>query len=349
MNAMTLTGLRQMELQDIPAPEIKNPGDVLIRIGAVGVCGSDVHYYATGKIGDQVVAYPFRVGHECAGIVEATGAEVSQVAIGDRVAVDPLIPCDPDGELCDQCAGGRENTCRNQAFLGCPGQAEGCLCEYIVMPQDSCYTIAESTPLSRAVLVEPLSIGCYSVKESVPLVGANVAVLGAGPIGLSTIIPAVVYGAEKVYATDKLDYRLRAAMEAGATWAGNPDRQDVTADILAAEPDGVDCVFECCGQQEAIDQAVEILKPGGKLMITGIPRVDRISFDISGIRRKELTIFNVRRQNGCMTDAIELLEDPEVNTDFMISHCFGFSETQKAFDLVDAYADDVIKAVIELE
>jgi len=346
MKTMNLTGLKQIKAGSSMKPEIGKNNEVLVKLNTVGVCGSDVHYYAAGNIGDQVVDFPFRPGHECAGTVESTGEAVARLKPGDRVVIDPLIPCDPGDDACDQCAAGRENTCRKQRFLGCPGQAEGCLCEYIVMPETSCYRIPGAIPFDRAVLAEPLSIGCYTIRQSIPMEGATVAVFGSGPIGLSTIIPACLKGAEKIYATDKLDYRLDAAILAGAEWTGNPDKLEVAPEILSREPTGVDVVFECCGQQEAIDQAVEILKPGGRLILVGIPRENRISFNISSIRRKELAIINVRRQNGCMEEAIGLLENPDVNIDFMITHRFGFEDTGKAFELVDSYSDNVIKAVI---
>src|SRR4030042_6278606 len=131
MKAMLLTDIRRMELADVPEPKIKKGTGVLLKIEMVGVCGSDVHYYETGRIGSQIVEYPFIVGHECTATVKAVGRIVSRVRAGDRVVVDPAIACNK----CDQCRVGRRNTCRNLRFLGCPGQASGCLCEYIVMSQ----------------------------------------------------------------------------------------------------------------------------------------------------------------------------------------------------------------------
>ena len=349
MKTMELAGLRDIRPGNAPKPTIKGPGDVLVRITAVGVCGSDVHYYAAGNIGDQIVDFPFRLGHECAGVVESVGDRVTRVKPGDHIVVDPLIPCDPSGQVCDQCDSDREHTCRNQKFLGCPGQTEGCLSEFIIMPEGSCFAISKSIPFEQAVLAEPLSIGCYCVNQSIPMKHARIAVLGTGPIGLSVIIPAILGGAARIYATDKLDYRLDISARAGATWTGNPDVSDIASEIMEREPEGVDCVFECCGQQDAIDQAVEILKPGGRLMLVGIPREDHISFNISRVRRKELTIVNVRRQNNCVEEAIDLLGNPGVNTDFMVTHRFSFGDTQKAFDLVDGYLDNVVKAVICIE
>ncbi|MCX5638335.1 MAG: alcohol dehydrogenase catalytic domain-containing protein, partial [Planctomycetota bacterium] len=137
MKAVVLTGIRQMEMRDLPEPSIKKDDDVLLKIEKAGVCGSDVHYYETGRIGSQVVKYPFIVGHECAATVKAIGSKVSHVKVGAQVVVEPAVSC----HNCEQCRRGRENTCYNLRFLGTPGQGNGCLCEYIVMPEENCFPI----------------------------------------------------------------------------------------------------------------------------------------------------------------------------------------------------------------
>jgi len=333
-----------MELREGPDPAIKTAHDVLIKVGVVGVCGSDVHYYVTGRIGSQVVKYPFRVGHEFAGTVMAIGRSVKRVKKGDRVAVDPAMFCGK----CDQCRAGRFHTCRKLKFLGCPGQAEGCLCEYIVMPEASCYPVSRKISLEEAAIIEPLSIGCYAVQQSVPMKGASIAILGSGPIGLSVLLPARVAGARRIYVTDRIAARLAVARKAGATWTGNPAREDVVAAITAREPLLLDAVFECCGEQSAMDQAIDMLKPGGTLMLIGIPTVDRVSFCIDRMRRKELRIQNVRRQNECVHAAIRLIEKKLVDVNFMITHHFPLEKTKQAFDLVDKYGDGVVKAMIRV-
>jgi L-iditol 2-dehydrogenase len=177
---------------------------------------------------------------------------------------------------------------------------------------------------------------------------ASIAILGVGPIGLSVLLAARVENAERIYVTDKIDGRLEAARGAGAAWAGNPDRIDVVDKILLAEPLGLDAVFECCGQQEALDQAFDILKPGGHLVMIGTPRQDRVSFDVDEFRRKELCIIYIRRQDHCVQPALDLIKSGQVNVDFMITHHFPLEQTKKAFDLVAGYRDDVIKAMINL-
>ncbi|MFO7851696.1 MAG: zinc-dependent alcohol dehydrogenase [Bacteroidota bacterium] len=344
MKSWKLTGLRQMQLQDVPDPGAPGPGQLLLRIEAVGICGSDIHYYTTGRIGEQVVKYPFTVGHECAATVIESGEYTEGFEPGHRVAVDPAMPC----YECDQCLAGREHTCRNLKFLGCPGQAEGCLSEMIVMPANSCYRIPDRMSFAEAAFAEPFSIGYYAVQLSQLKRGANVAVLGAGPIGDSVLIAAREAGAESIFVTDKIDARLDISRKLGAGAAINVNKKDAVKEISSLEPGLLDIVYECCGQQEALDQAVELLKPGGKLMIVGIPEFDRWSFRADQARRKEISLIHVRRQNGCMLPAIDLINEGRVNTDILITHRFPFERSDEAFDLVAGYGDGVLKALVDL-
>lgn len=338
-----LTGIRKMEMKNIPDPVLKNDNDVLIKMSVVGVCGSDIHYYVAGRIGSQVVQYPFPVGHEGAGIVVKTGRSVTRVKAGDRIAIEPAMPC----WECDQCKAGRYHTCRKLRFLGCPGQADGCLTEYIVMPETSCIKIDDSLSLDEAVISEPLAIGVYAVKKSIPMPGARIGILGSGPIGMSVLLAAKAEGCEFIYMTDKLDGRLKVVKKAGATYTGNIDKQEVVKEILWLEPLMLDAVFECCGQQEAFDQAFELLKPGGKLVIVGIPEFDfwKVPADVS--RRKEITIQNIRRQVDCTEDALHSMTTGKIDVSLMATHRFSFSDTPRAFDMVAGYEDGVMKAMIE--
>lgn len=344
MKAVMLTGLRQMELRDIDPPGIRRDDEVLLKLALVGVCGSDVHYYTTGRIGSQVVEYPFIVGHECSATVVQTGPAVDRVRVSDRVAVDPAMVC----HHCDQCRQGRENTCRNLRFLGCPGQADGCLCEYIVMPQDCLYPLNDNMTMEQAVLSEPLAIGVYALRQVRLSPNSSVAILGSGPIGLSALAAARAQSVHKIFNTDLIDARLALAKKAGAAWTGNPQRQDVVPAILHHQPEGMDAVFECAGKQETLDQSLELLKPAGKLLLIGIPQLQRISFVIDQMRRKEITLINVRRQNHCVQPTLDLIASGQVNVDFMITHRFKLHQTQQAFELVRQYQDGVVKALIEL-
>jgi L-iditol 2-dehydrogenase len=343
MKAMSLTGIRKMVMTDIPEPVLKNPADVKIRMLAVGICGSDIHYYTQGRIGSQKVQYPFTVGHEGAGVVVEVGKSVKRVKPGDQVAIDPAMPC----RECDQCRTGRYHTCRKLRFLGCPGQAEGCLMEYIVMPEKSCFFLAAGLNPDHGAISEPLAIGVYSVKKSGRLKDRNIGIFGFGPIGMSVMLAARAKGVNNIYSSDLIDERLEIAAKEGVTLTGNPDKEDIIRSISKAEPLGLDLAFECCGKQEALDQAVELLKPGGKLIIVGIPEFDRWSLNAETIRRREISIQFIRRQVGCVEETLELMKNRSVTIDTMITHRFPFGKTKEAFDLVADYRDGVMKTMID--
>ncbi len=346
MKRVVLSGIKKLELTNDNMPETLGDYEVLLKIDTVGVCGSDMHYYNEGRIGDQVIHFPFTIGHECSAVVESIGSKVTRVKPGDLVAVDPAMSC----HHCQQCLSGREHTCLDQKFLGCPGQSEGCLSEYIIMHEYNCFPVPANISGELAALIEPLSIGYYAaqfLKDKKNFRSASI--LGAGPIGLSVLLSLRAAGYEDIFITDKLDYRLTSAKKAGAAFTANPDKDDVISLFRKENQDLFDAVFECCGKQEAIDQAVEILKPGGMLLLVGIPETDRISFDISKIRRKEITIQNVRRQNNCVQSCIDLTASGKWSPQFMITHRFAPDETDKAFKTVAGYEDGVIKAIVNFK
>jgi len=344
VKAAVLTGIKSVEIRDVPDPAPAGPAEVKLQVHTVGVCGSDMHYYRTGRIGDQVVEFPFIVGHELSATVLEVGSDVTNVAAGDRVAVDPLIYCGK----CDQCQAGREHTCRNQAFMGVPGQLAGALAEQVVMPAFCCYRIPDGMTMNQAALVEPFSIGLYSQRLAGDVSGKTVAVLGTGPIGLSVLLSLKAAGAAKIYATDIRDYRAELAARLGAAWTGNPRTEDIVAAIRRAEPNGVDLAYECAGEQDTADQCLELVAPGGTVMIVGIPELDRLSFDMNYMRRGEIRIQNVRRQNKCVGPAIEMIASGEVDAAAMITHDYTLDQAAEAFEVVSEYKDNVVKAMIHL-
>lgn len=345
MKSFKLTGLRAMQLVNVPEPQLERPTDVLVRMGAVGVCGSDIHYFTTGRIGCQVVEYPFAVGHECAGTVVEIGRGVEHVRPGDRVAIEPAMTCGK----CEQCLAGRENTCRHNRFLGCPGQAEGSLAEFLVMPEENCFKIADDMSLGEATVSEPLAIAIYAVRQAGLTRNARVGILGLGPIGRTVQLATVDAGCGPIYGTDLIEARCTAARDAGFNFAANPGQESAVEAILKREPLGLDVVFECCGQQAALDDAVELLRPGGTLAIIGIPEVERISFNPETIRRREITIVNIRRQRGCVPAALDLVARKQNEIRKLITHRLPFEASDEAFDLVANYRDGVVKAMIEFE
>jgi L-iditol 2-dehydrogenase len=343
MKAAVLLGPGRVDIRDRPKPEVKGKTDVLVRVATVGICGSDLHYFSEEVIGDTVMKYHVVLGHECAGVVEDTGRGVTRVQAGDRVAVEPAISCG----ACDQCRAGRPNTCRTIEFLGHPKERPGALAEFIVMPEENCLPIPNGMTFTQATLAEPLSIAVHAVDLAGGVEGRTAAVLGSGPIGMCVGLALGNRGAAPPFVTDKVEDRLEAAARrSGAGWTGNPLRLDVVRDILEREPHGLDFVFECCGKQEALDQAVELLKPGGTLMLVGIPLEQRVSFNISRLRRREIRLQNVRRQNRCMEKALEMIGGRAVDIDFLATHTFPLEETQRAFDTALHYRDGVLKALV---
>ncbi len=345
MKAASLVAEGRFEIQEVPVPEICLDTEVLVRIKAVGVCGSDLHYYTTGRIGSQVVVYPFIAGHEAAGIVEQVGRKVRNVRIGQRVAIDPAVSCGK----CDQCKAGREHTCRHLRFMGAPGQKEGAMQEYVVTGARNCFPLQSSMTFDRGVLSEPLAIAAYSVERSSAGKKSRVAILGAGPIGMSVFHVVRSKGIGPVYVTDKTNERLVYAERLKPAWTGNPDQCDIVKEVERREPLQLDIVFECSGSPEAIAQGIQLLKPGGQLVVVGIPEVDDIPFPIHELRRKEITIVNIRRQVHCTQKAIDLLAKKKVTMDSLVTHHFPLMETQRAFELVRRRDDGVMKAVITLD
>lgn len=334
-----------MSLVQQNEPEIITKDDVKIKLSSIGVCGSDIHYYAEGKIGSQVVDYPFPVGHECSGVITEVGENVAHLKPGDLVVVDPAVHCGH----CDQCLAGRPHTCRNNKFLGCPGQLDGCLSEYIVMPAFTCFLVTGKMNPVQAALIEPLTIGVYSVKQA-QLENNTMAagIFGAGPIGLSILFKLLADGMENITMIEPLAYRLKKADEIGAKYLIDPKTEDVPAKVEKHNPLLLDVVFEASGEQDAVDNALVILKPGGKLVLVGIPPSAKYTFDMDLMRRKEISVVNVRRQNHCVEEAIELVVSGKVEVEKMVTHQFPLEQTAEAFEMVEGYHDGAIKAMINL-
>ncbi len=259
------------------------------------------------------------------------------------MAIDPAIPC----HECDQCLAGRPHTCRKLRFLGCPGQAEGCLMEFIVMPEKSCFRLTGNLNADHGSISEPLAIGVYAVKKGGAFKGLSIGILGYGPIGMSVMLAARSQSVSEIYVTDIIDERLSIATREGVVFSGNPAKENVVRNIMHKEPLGLDVVFECCGKQEALDQAVELLKPGGKLIVVGIPEFDLWSLSVEKTRRKEISIQFIRRQVDCVEQTLDLMKNGRIKIENMITHRFPFERTKEAFDLVADYRDGVMKAMID--
>jgi len=343
MKAALLTGVRSIEIREVPAPRIVKDDDVLVRSGVVGICGSDLHYYLSDTVGGDRVSYPFIPGHECAGTVEAVGRAVSRVKPGDQVVIEPAVSC---GQ-CDQCRAGRPHTCRNLLFLGHYGELTGGMAEFCLAPERNCVPLPREMSLVGGALAEPLSIALYAAGLAGPLKVRTTAILGAGPIGLCVALALKAEGGGPLYMTDKVESRVAAAHKAGADWTGNPDRADVVAEVLAREPLGCDLIFECSGDQAALDQGIALLKPGGTLVVVGIPVEARVSFPSGKVRRKEVRIQNVRRQNRCLEKAVEWISRGRVQVDFLATHTFALADAREAYETAAARRGGVLKALVK--
>jgi L-iditol 2-dehydrogenase len=340
MKAIFLTGQRQAQLREIPEPELQDANSVILKTRIAGICGSDLHYFISETVGGEKVPYPTIVGHECSAEVAKVGSEVKGIKPGDLVAVEPSISCG----VCDQCLAGRFNTCRKIKFLGHPGEIDGCFAEYFVMPAKNLFPLLPHLSPEEAMLAEPLSIALQAFNLANLDNSSKVGVLGTGPIGLSLIMLLKLHGFGAIYATDRSESRVEAALKAGASWAANVEQEDILSEILIRQPLGLEAVFEVSGDQEAIDQAVELVKPGGKIIQVGIPIPERISYRIARLRRKEVTIINSRRQNKCMEKALELISQKKINIAWLLTHRFKPEQAQEAFTTAADRLDGVLKA-----
>jgi L-iditol 2-dehydrogenase len=343
MKAAVMTGIRKIELQERPVPE-PGPGEVRLRVTAVGVCGSDVHYYVDGRIGDQVVEGDHVMGHEFAAVVDSLGPEVERPAVGTRVAVEAGRNC----QKCEQCLGGRPNLCPNVVFYGTP-PVQGAFCEYVLQRADLCFPIPDELGDEDAAMLEPLGIGIHTVRRARADLGDTVAVLGSGPIGLVTMMCARAQGASRILATDIRPYRLDYAKRAGATEVMNPADGDVVEWIMDLTGGrGADVAYECAGEQDTVTQCIGGTRIGGRVGLVGIPRVDRISLTIHTARRRELDILNVRRSRFTVEAGLAMAKSGQVDLRSMITHRMPLEDVGRACDLVDKYADGVVKVMIRV-
>lgn len=341
MKAALLTAPQEVSIVDVPDP-VPGPGEVLLRVTAVGVCGSDVHFYHEGNIGSARAAYPMGLGHEPAGIVAAVGDGVSGLAEGDLVAVEPGIPCG----RCEPCGKGKPNLCPNVRFLAQPDTV-GAFQEFLVMPEQNCYPAPAGVSAEGCAVAEPLGVGLEALVMSGIRAGDTAAVFGCGPIGLSTIAALRSAGIEEIIASEPLEARRAFAARLGASHAIDSEREDVmqaVSDLTKGR--GVDVAFEAAGEQETIDHTIESAAITGKAVVIGIPREKKVEIDIHTARRKELPLIQIRRSNLRTAAALELLARKDIPIEEMVTHRYPLGETAQAMDLVRRYADGVIKAVV---
>jgi L-iditol 2-dehydrogenase len=322
MKVLRLHSTGEFLLHDEPIPEF-SVNESLIRVTAVGVCGSDLHWFSEGGIGDAGLTRPLVLGHEFAGVIQ--DGEMK----GDRVAVDPLIPCD----VCEYCLEGNPNLCVKHHFAG-HAEDDGALCEYISWPRSFLHRLPETLSDVDGAMLEPLGVAIHTVDLGKIKPGMTVGVYGCGPIGLLILQVARIAGAVKIIATDHLPHRIDAAREFGATEVVQAASGKENPEVLALTNNrGVDVAFEAAGENGAVETAVETCKPGGRVILCGIPGEDWTGFRASAARRKGLTIKLVRRMKLTYPRAIRLVDHGLVDVRSLVTHRFSMEEYKEAFSI----------------
>jgi L-iditol 2-dehydrogenase len=341
--AVFMTGLNRMEIREIPMPAPKEK-EILLKIEYVGICGSDVHYLEQGRIGDFVVDGDFILGHECAGTVVQTGRGVTSLNAGDRVALEPGCTCGK----CEFCKSGKYNLCPDVRFLATPPY-NGCLMDYITFPEDMAFRLPDKISTKEGALIEPLSVGMHAAKQGSVTLGSSVTILGAGCIGLVTLLSCRAFGATDLFVVDVLPKRLEYAKKLGATHVINALEEDPVQAIQDRTGGaGTDIVIETAGSAKTISQTPYIVKRGGRIVLVGMAAQDVIEYDFSKIMAKEAAIQSVFRYRNIYPQAIKAIEKGIIDVSGIVTHEFDFEETPRAFDFVIHNKQDVVKAVIKV-
>ena len=347
MLAARLHGPRDLRVERVPRPGPPGRGEALLRVKVTGLCGSDLHSYHDARIGDTPIEAPLILGHEFCAVVDAVGPDAfdgrfDPLRPGTRVAVDPAQPCG----RCELCQKGHPNLCRRLHFCGNYPDG-GSLCQWMHMPARSCFPVPASVDDESAALLEPLGVAVHAVDLAKIKVASSVAILGAGPIGLLILQVAKLAGADPVFITDRLPWRLRLARK----WGGLPiryDREDAAKQISKETLGrGVDVAIEAAWADESVEQAAEVVRLGGRLVLVGIPGDDRLAMKHSTARRKGLTILLSRRMKHIYPRALRLAERRLVDLCGLVSHRFPLRRAVEAFRLNAAYEDNVVKVMVE--
>jgi L-iditol 2-dehydrogenase len=307
---------------------VPGAGERLIRVTAVGLCGSDLHWFTEGGIGDARLEQPLVVGHESAGVIEGGPDH------GRRVAIDPAIPC----ERCDTCRSGWRNLCPTVRFAG-HGLLDGGLREFLTWPATLLHPVPDALSDADAAMLEPLGVAVHAMDLAHLRIGGSVAVIGCGPIGLLLVQLARSAGAGTITATDPLEHRAAAARRYGADVVHRSGTADAVRGVDA------DVVFEVAGNDRAVEAALTAARPGGRVVLVGIPDGDRTSFPASVARRKGLTIALSRRMNDVYPRALRLVEQGLVDVSSVVTHRFALDEVSDAFRT--AVARDGLKVLVQ--
>jgi L-iditol 2-dehydrogenase len=325
----------------IPKPEKK---EVLVKIEHVGICGSDLHYYETGAIGDYVVEPPFILGHETSGVVAEVGDEVTHLKVGDKVALEPGKTCG----RCEFCKTGRYNLCPDVIFFATP-PVDGVFQEYVAHEASLCFKLADNMDTMEGALIEPLAVGFHAAMQGGARAGMTAVVMGAGCIGLVTMMACKAMGISKIYVVDVMQKRLDKAKQLGATGVINAMEVDAVEAILkVTDGAGVDLSFETAGTEITSRQTVSITKKGGTVVLVGYTKTGEVTLPLSLAMDKELTFKTVFRYRHIYPMAIEAVSSGSVDVKGIVTDVFDFDDTQKAMDMSVKNKNDIVKAVIKI-
>ncbi|MET3172410.1 UNVERIFIED_ORG: L-iditol 2-dehydrogenase [Arthrobacter sp. UYCu721] len=316
MRASVLKRQGDMAMETLPVPK-PDADQVLVQVAAVGVCGSDVHYYEHGRIGDYVVDHPLILGHELSGRIAAVGSDVNPARLGKRVAVEPQRPC----RKCKQCKSGRYNLCPDIEFFATP-PIDGAFAEYVSIQSDFAYDIPDSVSDEAAALIEPLSVGLWACERAEIRPGSRVLIAGAGPIGIIAAQAARAFGATEIYITDIAEDRLAFALKNGATHALN-------ARIDSVEGLDVDAFIDASGAPQAVRSGIKALGPAGRAILVGLG-ADDVEIPVSFIQNREIWLSGVFRYTNTWPLAIQLIADGKVNLDVLVTGKFNLAESEQA-------------------
>lgn len=326
--------------------EIPQPADneVLVKLEYVGICGSDMHYYETGRISDYVVEPPFVLGHEPGGVVVEVGKNVTHLKVGDRVALEPGKTCGH----CEYCREGKYNLCPDVVFFATP-PVDGVFQEYVAHEAALCFKLPENVDTLEGALIEPLAVGFHAANQGGAHAGQTAVVFGAGCIGLVSMMALKAEGVSRVYVVDIMQKRLDKAMELGATGVINSMNTDVQEEIgRLTEGKGVDLVIETAGMEVTTRQAIHITKKGATIVLVGYSKTGEMTLPLSLALDKELTFKTVFRYRHIYPMAIEAVASGKVNLKGIVSNIFNFDDIQAAMDKSVSDKANIVKSVVKI-
>ena len=343
MKACAMVAARKMEWLevDIPKPE---KGEVLIKLEYVGICGSDLHFYRDGRLGNWIPDGPLVLGHEPGGVVVELGEGVDTLKVGDRVAIEPQVPC---GE-CEDCRQGRYNLCKHVRFMAIPKEKPGVFSDYCTHAASMCYKLPDNVTTLEGGMVEPLCVGLHATELCNARVGETAIVLGSGCIGLCTLLSLRARGVANIYVSDMQQKRLDKALELGATRVFNAATESVEEFAKTLPGGGADMVFECAGSKATTYLATKLIKRAGRIVLVGMCSEADLTLDIATVSAREGVIYTVYRYRNLYRKAIDAIASGSIPIAKIVSHTFDFKDTIEACEYCLTRQDDVIKGAIKM-